>query len=89
MWTVQEAKAKLSQVLQRARSGEAQVIGANEPCVVISLAEYKRLTGTGNAAHLGRWLIENAPRIGDIDLPPRVKDRPVPFDDWDERDLGE
>jgi prevent-host-death family protein len=87
MWTVQEAKAKLSQVLQRARAGEAQVIGAQEPCVVISLDEYKRLTGRPNTPHLGAWLVENAPHIGDIDLPPRTRDRPVPFDDWTDEDF--
>jgi prevent-host-death family protein len=79
MWTVQEAKAKLSQVLQRARDGEAQIIGAQDPCVVISMAEYKRLAAKDEEPHLGRWLVENAPRIGDIELPPRSKDRPDPF----------
>jgi prevent-host-death family protein len=88
MWTEQEAKEKLDQLLQRAEAGEPQVIGANEPCVVITLAEYERLTRRGNGGHLGKWLIENAPRIGDIDLPPRHSDRPVPFDDWTEEELA-
>ena len=87
MWTVQEAKAKLSQVLQKARSGEAQVIGAQDPCVVISLVDYERMTRGQNQPHLGRWLIENAPRIGDIDLPPRDKQRPGPFDDWPDEEF--
>ena len=86
MWTVQEAKAKLSEVLQRARTGEPQIIGAQDPCVVISVAEYEGLTHARNHPHLGRWLIENAPRIGDIDLPPRNKERPIPFDDWSDED---
>jgi antitoxin (DNA-binding transcriptional repressor) of toxin-antitoxin stability system len=30
MWTVQEAKAKLSEVLKRAKQGEPQVIGAQD-----------------------------------------------------------
>jgi prevent-host-death family protein len=88
MWTVQDAKAKLSQVLQRARSGDAQIIGAQEPCVVVSLAEYERLKRGSNSPHLGQWLVENAPRVGDIDLPPRTSDRPVPFDDWSEEDFA-
>jgi glycine oxidase len=29
--------------------------------------------------HLGRWLVENTPRIGDIELPSRAGDRPDPF----------
>ena len=52
-------------------SGEPQVIDGEPPCVVITKAEYERLTGR-NAPHLGKWLVENAPRIGDIELPPRA-----------------
>ena len=79
MWTVQEAKAKLSEVLKRARDGEAQIVGAHEPCVVISMDEYKRLSSKNEEPHLGRWLVENTPRIGDIELPPRDRDRPDPL----------
>jgi prevent-host-death family protein len=89
MWTVQEAKAKLSQVLQRARAGEAQVIGAQDPCVVISLEEYKRLTRSEEKPHLGRWLVENLAGLGEIELPSRDNDRPSPFADWTEADFGE
>ena len=69
MWTVQEAKAKLSEVLNRARKGEPQVIGASEPCVVISMDEYKRLSARAKEPHMGKWLVENlrprpAKRIG-------------------------
>jgi hypothetical protein len=33
---------------------------------------------------LGRWLVENMPRIGDLELPDRREpDRPSPFEDWD------
>ena len=79
MWTVQEAKAKLSEVLKRAREGEAQIIGAQDPCVVISMDVYKLLASGTGEPHLGRWLVENTPRIGEIELPPRDKDRPNPF----------
>lgn len=43
MWTVQEGKTKLSDLLERARGGEQQVIGARDSCVVVSLDDYKRL----------------------------------------------
>ena len=89
MWTVQEAKAKLSHVLQRARSGEAQIIGAHDPCVVISLSEYKRLTNATEKPHLGRWLVENLAGEGEIELPSRGEDRPSPFADWTDADFGE
>jgi hypothetical protein len=79
MWTVQEAKAKLSEVLKRAKAGEPQVIGAQDPCIVISMAEYKRLSARYEEPHLGRWLVENAPRIGDIELPPRTQNQSDPF----------
>ncbi len=82
MWTVQEAKAKLSQVLQQARSGEAQVIGAQNPCVVISLDEYTRLTAREAEPHPGKWLVQNLAGLGEIELPPRGDNRPVPFADW-------
>ena len=79
MWTLQEAKANLSEVLKLAREGNAQVIGAEDPCVVISLEKYRRLSAKDEEPHLGKWLVENTPRIGDIELPPRDKDRPDPF----------
>jgi prevent-host-death family protein len=71
MWTVQEAKAKLSQVLQRARDGEAQIIGAQDPCVVISMKAYRQLSSRDAEPHLGKWLIENLAGIGEIELPSR------------------
>jgi hypothetical protein len=79
MWTVQEAEAKFSEVLKLAREGNAQVNGAEHPRVVISLEEYRRLSRKDEQPHLGKWRVENTPRIGDIELPPRDKDRPDPF----------
>jgi prevent-host-death family protein len=79
MWTVQEAKAKLSEVLKRAKQGEPQVIGAQDPCVVISMDEYKRLSIHEEEPHLGKWLVENAPGGFELELPSREDDRPDPF----------
>jgi len=87
MWTVQEAKAKLSEVLDRARAGEAQVIGARDPCVVVSMEEYKRLTRREEEPHMGKWLVENLGGLGEIELPSRGDDRPVPFADWSDEDF--
>ena len=89
MWTEQQAKENFDKVLQRAETGEPQVIDGGQPCVVITMAEYERLTGSKNPLHFGRWLIENAPRVGDIDLAPRHSDRPIPFDVWTEEELAE
>ena len=89
MWTVQEAKAKLSEVLERARKGEAQVIGARDPCVVLSMEEYRRLSAAADEPHLGRWLVRNLRGLGEIELPPRGDDgRPVPFADWSDEDFS-
>ncbi len=37
---------------------------------------------------LGQWLIENMPRLGEIEVPPRrdERERPVPFADWTDKD---
>jgi hypothetical protein len=81
--------SEFGDILSRASAGEPQIIEGDNRCVVISFEEYERLTGRKNAPHLGRWLVENAPRIGDIDLPDRSSERPVPFDDWTDKDFGE
>lgn len=87
MWTVQEAKAKLSEVLERARAGEAQVIGANDPCVVVSMEDYKRLTQREEEPRMGKWLVENLFGLGEVELPSRGDERPVPFADWSDEDF--
>lgn len=44
--------------------------------------------GDGPRLSLGRWLIENGPRLGEIEVPPRheERERPVPFADWTEEE---
>jgi prevent-host-death family protein len=76
MWSVQEAKARLSEVMRRARAGEPQIIGSREPVVVISAEQFKAVRPK---RHLGSFLIETAPRGAPIELPPRGPDRGDPF----------
>jgi prevent-host-death family protein len=76
VWSVQEAKARLSEVMRRARSGEPQVIGTRDPCVLVSA---KQFTTGRPRKHLGRWLIEAAPRGAALELPPRASRRDDPF----------
>ena len=76
MWSVQAAKAQLSEVMRRARAGEPQIIGSRDPCIVVSAKQFE--TG-GPRTHLGQWLVDSAPRGTPIELPPRGPDRGDPL----------
>jgi prevent-host-death family protein len=78
MWSVQEAKARLLELMRRAREGEPQVIGIRQPVVVVSAEQFG---AARSRKHLGRFLIESAPRGEPIELPPRGLDRGDPFSD--------
>jgi prevent-host-death family protein len=78
VWTVAEAKAKLSEILRLARAGEPQTIGTEEPCVVVSAEQYARYF---QPEHLGRFLIESAPNGYELELPSRASLRGDPFAD--------
>lgn len=75
-WSVTDAKARLSEVLRLAREGKPQVIGTQEPCVVLSMEEYERMKPK---EHLGRALLALGARIGGVEFktPERGPDRPV------------
>jgi prevent-host-death family protein len=74
VWSVAEAKAQLSEVLRRARGGEPQFIGTQEPGVVISARAFKEKFE--NKGHDGAWLVDQASHVAaDIQLPSRVEDR--------------
>lgn len=74
MWSVADAKAQLSEVLRKARGGSPQVIGTQDPCVVISLETYQNRIA--DADHDGKWLIDMTSRLGfDIPLSSRNDDR--------------
>jgi prevent-host-death family protein len=79
-WSVQTAKAKLSEILRRARAGEPQVIGTEEPCVVVSEQAWRRATKSGD--EFGRWLVKSTPRGAPLELPKRSgTHRGDPFSD--------
>ena len=74
-WSVKAAKAKLSEVLARARAGEPQRIGLEDSCVVVSEAAWLARAGES----LGAWLVESAPRGAPIKLASRKSRRGDPF----------
>jgi prevent-host-death family protein len=78
-WTVQDAKSQLSEILRRARAGEPQRIGMTDTCVVVSEKEWRQCAE--KPAHLGKWLVETAPRGEELILPSRKSKRGDPFSD--------
>jgi prevent-host-death family protein len=81
-WTVAEAKARLSEILRLASEEGPQRIGTKARYVVVSEEEW--LKREEPPIPLGRWLVENMPRIDDLELPDRAEpERPPPFSDWE------
>ena len=80
VWTVAAAKSRLSEVLRRASEVGPQQIGVQRPHVVVPLDQWlARVTPERN---FGAWLVENAPRGCEAELPSRDDgDREIPFAD--------
>ena len=74
-WSVQNAKAKLSEVLARARAGEPQRIGLEDSCVLVSEAGWAARAG----GSLGAWLADSAPRGAPLAQALRGSKRGDPF----------
>ena len=81
VWTVAEAKARLSEVLRLAEEEGPQRIGARRPFVVVPEKVWEARAGSPDRMPLGQWLIENVPRGTNLELPDRSSSRPVPFID--------
>ena len=79
VWTVAEAKAKLSEVLRLAEEEGPQRIGTRRPFVVVPAASWEAKTPPRKP--LGQWLIENVPRGTNLEVPDRSSNRPIPFID--------
>lgn len=78
IWTVAEAKSRLSEVLRRASAVGPQQIGVHRPHVVVPLDQWLALARPERK--FGEWLVENAPRGCEIELPSRDDgDREIPF----------
>ena len=79
VWTIAEAKAKLSEILRLAETEGPQRIGARKPFVVVPAAVWEEKAQPRKP--LGQWLIENMPRGANLELPDRSSNRPIPFID--------
>ena len=79
VWTVAEAKAKLSEILRLAETEGPQRIGARKPFIIVPASVWAEKTQPRKP--LGQWLVENMPRDIELELPDRSSNRPIPFVD--------
>lgn len=77
IWTVAEAKARLSHILRCAEQDGPQRIGTRRTFVVVPEHVWRERAEPD--VHVGRWLVENMPRGYELELPDRRSSRPVPF----------
>ena len=78
VWTVAEAKARLSEILRLAEAEGPQHIGTRRPFVVVPANTWYEKTRS--RMPLGRWLVENMPRGTKLELPDRREPhREIPF----------
>ena len=83
VWTVAEAKARLSEVLRLSEEEGPQRIGRRKSYVVVPAETWEAHVPPRKP--LGQWLIENMPRGADIPIPDRHDSgREIPFSDEDE-----
>ncbi len=84
-WTIAEAKARLSEILRLAQEEGPQQIGRRTTFVVVPKHEWDRRSTPQKP--LGQWLVENAPRGIELELPDRKNEpeREIPFqtEEWD------
>lgn len=80
VWTVAEAKARMSEIMRLASKEGPQRIGAQKRYVLVPEALWDELATKKKP--LGAWLVENMPRGADMQLPDRTDPpRQIPFDD--------
>ena len=78
VWTVAEAKAKLSEILRLAETEGPQRIGVRKSFILVSEKLWE--TRKPPKKHMGRWLLENMPRGIELKIPHnRESKRKIPF----------
>ncbi len=80
VWTVAEAKARLSEILRLAEEEGPQHIGTRRPFVVVPAPAWHAKMRTRKP--LGQWLADNMPRGIELKTPSRREPgREIPFVD--------
>ena len=78
IWTVAEAKARLSEILRLAEEKGPQHIGMRKSFVVVAAGEW--YAARPQRKPMGKWLIENLPRGTNLDVSiSRASERQIPF----------
>lgn len=78
VWTVTDAKARLSEILRLSEEEGPQRIGARRPFVVVP--EHVWLARTTSRKPLGQWLVDNIPRGANLEVSSgRESRRKIPF----------
>lgn len=84
VWTVAEAKAKLSEILRLAETEGPQRIGVRRSFILVpsDLWQIKE----SPKKPMGQWLLENMSRAGEFEIPRNRKSkRKIPFIEDDEK----
>ena len=71
IWTVADAKARLSEILRLAAEEGPQRIGARRGYVLVTEEQWHSLTA--DRPPMGRWLLENIEPGEPLDLPDRAE----------------
>ena len=84
VWTVAEAKARLSEILRLSETEGPQRIGARKSFIVVPADVWAEKEP--QRPPMGKWLVENMPRGTNLEVPiDRSSSREIPFiDDPDE-----
>ena len=90
VWTVAEAKARLSEILRLSEEEGPQRIGTRKSFVVVPERVWREREEKPRKP-LGQWLVENMPRGTNLEIPERSRRsrREIPFADWDDDDWGD
>lgn len=82
VWTVSDAKARLSEILRRSETNGPQRIGTLRRYVVMPEDDWRALASAAPKPSLGQFILHHMPRLDDLEPPRREgPPRPIPFAD--------